>query len=59
MQADIGRRQGRAKPAMEMIVRRSQRRTRSGGFDRQLFIIRKVASHRLRDESKLSQALLF
>ena len=57
--ADIGPSARSREPAMEMVFVGAKEGIDQAEFDRQLFIIRKVASHRLRDESKLTQALLF
>ncbi len=57
--ADIGPAARSREPAMEMLIVGAQEGLDQAEFDLQLFIIRKVASHRLRDESKLTQALLF
>lgn len=57
--ANIGPSARACEPAMEMVVIGRKEGLDQTAFDRQLFVIRKVASHQLRDESKLSQALLF
>jgi glutamate synthase (NADPH/NADH) large chain len=57
--ADIGPSARACEPAMEMVIVGAGPGVDQEAFDRQLFVIRKLASHRLRDESKLSQALLF
>jgi glutamate synthase (NADPH/NADH) large chain len=57
--ADIGPSARACEPAMEMVFVGAGPDVDQAAFDRQLFVIRKLASHKLRDESKLSQALLF
>ncbi len=57
--ADIGPSARDFEPAMEMLIVGAKEGLDQAAFDRQLFVIRKLASHQLRDESKLKQALLF
>src|SRR5712691_7965945 len=57
--ANIGPAARACEPAIEMLVVGAAEGLDQAAFDRQLFVIRKMASHRLRDESKLTQALLF
>ena len=57
--ANIGPSARACEPAMEMLVVGADEGLDQAGFDRKLFIIRKLASHRLRDESKLKEALQF
>ncbi len=56
--ADIGRSARACAPFMEMLFIGAAEGLAQDAFERQLFIIRKLASHRLRNSS-LSQALLF
>ena len=57
--ANIGPSARACEPAMEMLVVGADEGLDQAGFDRKLFVIRKVASHKLRDESKLKEALQF
>lgn len=56
--ADIGRTARACAPFMEMLLIGAAPGLAQDAFERQLFIIRKLASHKLRNSS-LSQALLF
>ncbi|MFN9236096.1 MAG: glutamate synthase subunit alpha, partial [Planctomyces sp.] len=56
--ADIGRSARACAPAMEMLFIAAAEGLDQEAFERQLFIIRKLSSHRLRNSS-MSQALLF
>ena len=49
--ADIGPSARSREPAMEMVFVGAKEGIDQAEFDRQLFIIRKIASHRLRDDS--------
>ena len=57
--ANIGPAALACEPAMEMLFVAAAEGLDQAGFDRKLFIIRKLASHKLRDESKLKEALQF
>ena len=53
-------RQGAASRAIEQLVDRRRRQASSGdAFERQLYLIRKQASHRLRGDASLKQAKMF
>ncbi|MFM7169082.1 MAG: glutamate synthase large subunit [Planctomycetaceae bacterium] len=56
--ADIGQSARACAPAMEMLFIAAAEGLEQEAFERQLFIIRKLSSHRLRN-SEMSQALLF
>jgi len=56
--ADIGQSARVCAPAMEMLFIAAAEGLEQEAFERQLFIIRKLSSHRLRN-SEMSQALLF
>jgi len=56
--ADIGQSARACAPAMEMLFIAAAEGLEQEAFERQLFIIRKLSSHRLRN-SDMSQALLF
>ncbi len=57
--ANIGPSARACEPAMEMLIVGADEGLDQATFDRKLFIIRKLASHKLRDESKLKEALQF
>ena len=57
--ADIGPTARRGEPDIEQLFVGSAEGLSHEAFERQLYLIRKQASHALRSDSKLSQALLF
>ncbi len=57
--SNIGPSALRCMPAMEMLLVGAADGLDQDAFERQLFVIRKVASHKLRDESHHDQALMF
>ena len=57
--ANIGPSARACEPAMEMLIVGADEGLDQATFDRKLFIIRKLASHKLRDESKFKEALQF
>jgi glutamate synthase (NADPH) large chain len=58
-QADIGPAALAAEPVIEQIFVAAADGLSSDAFERQLYLIRKQASHLLRDEAQLKQALMF
>jgi glutamate synthase (NADPH/NADH) large chain len=57
--ADIGDTSRSSMPAIEMLVVAAAPGLQGDAFERQLYIIRKQASHRLRNDQGLSQRLMF
>jgi len=57
--ADIGPTALRSEPFIEMLFVGASDGLEGEAFERKLYLIRKQASHQLRDESKLVQALMF
>lgn len=57
--ADIGPTARRSEPFIEMLFVASSDGLDTEAFERQLYLIRKQASHKLRGDSSLSQALMF
>ena len=57
--ADIGPTALAAEPVIEQLIVAAGENLSGDEFERQLYVIRKRASHRLRFDSKLSQALMF
>ena len=57
--ADVGPTARSAEPVMEMLVVAAAAGLKDDAFERQLYTIRKRASHQLRNDDQLKQALMF
>ena len=57
--ADVGPTARQAEPVIEQLIIAAGDKLQGDAFERQLYVIRKLASHRLRNDSSLSQAKMF